>query len=123
VDPASEDLRDALLEANGGRGVDVVLEMSGGRVFDACFEALAPFGRLVAYGIAGREPNTVESGRLMQKSRAVIGFWLMHCLGRRAMMEEPLADLDEREAAAGPVGVEARSPAALHPPRCRLMHL
>ena len=98
VDPASDDLRGALLEANGGNQVDVVLEMSGGRVFDACFGALAPFGRLVAYGIAGREPNTVESGRLMQKSRAVIGFWLMHCLGSRAMMEEPLADLFERAA-------------------------
>ena len=98
VDPASEDLRGALLEANGGKQVDVVLEMSGGRVFDACLGALAPFGRLVAYGIAGREPNTVESGRLMQKSRAVIGFWLMHCLGRRDMMEEPLADLFERAA-------------------------
>ena len=27
----------------------------------------------------------------MRKSRAVVGFWLMHCLGRRDMMEEPLA--------------------------------
>jgi NADPH2:quinone reductase len=34
----------------------------------------------------------------MRKSRAVIGFWLMHCLGRRDMMEEPLADLFERVA-------------------------
>ena len=78
--------------------MDVVFEMSGGRVFDACAEALGPFGRIVAYGIAGREQNTVETGRLMRKSRAVIGFWLMHCLGRRDMMEEPLADLFERVA-------------------------
>ena len=26
----------------------------------------------------------------------MVGFWLMHCLGRRDMMEEPLADLFER---------------------------
>ena len=32
----------------------------------------------------------------MRKSRAVVGFWLMHCLGRRDMMEEPLRDLFER---------------------------
>ena len=69
-----------------------------GDVFDACAEALAPFGRIVAYGIAGREQNTVETGRLMRKSRSVVGFWLMHCLGRRDMMEEPLADLFERAA-------------------------
>ena len=98
VDPASEDLKGALIDANEGRPVDVVLEMSGGRVFDQCAEALAPFGRIVAYGIAGREQNTLETGRLMRKSRAVIGFWLMHCLGRREMMEEPLRDLFERAA-------------------------
>jgi NADPH2:quinone reductase len=98
LDPAAEDLRGAVIEANGGRQVDVVLEMSGGRVFDECANALAPFGRIVAYGIAGREQNTLETGRLMRKSRAVVGFWLMHCLGRREMMEEPLADLFERAA-------------------------
>jgi NADPH:quinone reductase len=98
VDPAREDLKEALIEANEGRPVDVVLEMSGGRVFDQSAEALAPFGRIVAYGIAGREQNSVETGRLMRKSRAVVGFWLMHCLGRRDMVEEPLADLFERAA-------------------------
>jgi NADPH2:quinone reductase len=98
VDPAAEDLKGAIIEANEGQPVDVVFEMSGGRVFDGCAEALAPFGRIVAYGIAGREQNTLETGRLMRKSRAVIGFWLMHCLGRRDMMEEPLGDLFERAA-------------------------
>jgi NADPH:quinone reductase len=98
VDPSVEDLKAALIEANDGNQVDVVLEMAGGRVFDACYSALAPFGRIVAYGIAGREQNSVETGRLMRRSRGVIGFWLMHCLGRRDMMEEPLADLFERAA-------------------------
>ena len=37
VDPAAEDLTAALIEANGGNQVDVVLEMAGGRVFDAGF--------------------------------------------------------------------------------------
>jgi NADPH:quinone reductase len=98
VDPAVDDLTGALVEANDGNQVDVVLEMSGGRVFSQCCEALAPFGRIVAYGIASREQNTVETGRLMRKSRSVVGFWLMHCLGRRDMIEEPLADLFGRAA-------------------------
>jgi NADPH:quinone reductase len=98
VDTNAEDLTSALIEANGGERVDVVLEMAGGRVFEGCMEALAPFGRLVTYGIASREQNEVQSGRLMRKSRAVVGFWLIHCLGRRDMMEEPLADLFERAA-------------------------
>jgi NADPH2:quinone reductase len=96
VDPAEDDLTAALISANDGNQVDAVFEMSGGRVFDAAANALAPFGRIVAYGIASREQNTVETGRLMRKSRSVVGFWLMHCLGRREMMEEPLADLFDR---------------------------
>jgi NADPH:quinone reductase len=98
VDPSAEDLTAALVDANDGKRVDVVLEMSGGRVFDQSAEALAPFGRIVAYGIASREQNTLETGRLMRKSRTVVGFWLMHCLGRRDMVEEPLADLFDRAA-------------------------
>ena len=98
VDPAVDDLKGALIEANEGKQVDVVLEMSGGRVFAESADALAPFGRIVTYGIASREQNTLETGRLMRKSRAVVGFWLMHCLGRRDMMEEPLRDLFERAA-------------------------
>jgi NADPH2:quinone reductase len=98
VDTNDGDLRAALVQANDGKPVDVVLEMSGGRVFDNCLEALAPFGRLVAYGIASREQNELRTGSLMRKSRAVVGFWLMHCLGRREMMAEPLADLFERAA-------------------------
>ena|SRR5215211_4572202 len=98
VDTNADDLTDAVLAANGGQRVDVVLEMSGGRVFEQTMETLAPFGRMVTYGIAGREQNELQTGRLMRKSRAVVGFWLMHCLGRRDMMDEPLADLFERAA-------------------------
>ena len=98
VDAEGEGMKDRLIEANDGEKVDVVLEMAGGQVFDESLAALAPFGRLVAYGIASRQPNEVSNGSLMRKSQAVVGFWLMHCLGRRDMMEEPLTDLFERAA-------------------------
>jgi NADPH2:quinone reductase len=93
VDPNEDDLKGALREANGGKKVDVVLEMAGGRVFDQSLRALAPFGRLVTYGQASRESNTVASGALMARSQAVIGFWLMHCFGRPGMVAEPLQEL------------------------------
>jgi NADPH2:quinone reductase len=32
----------------------------------------------------------------MRKSRAVVGFWLVHCLGRPEMVHEALADLFAR---------------------------
>ena len=96
VDGAAEGLAQRLVEANLGAPVDVVFEMAGGAVFDASLDALAPFGRLVTYGIASGENNTVRSGDLMRRSRAVVGFWFAHCLGRPAMIDEALADLFER---------------------------
>jgi NADPH:quinone reductase len=97
VDVTRDDLGDALVEANLGERVDVVLDMAGGRVGESGLETLAPFGRLVVYGLASREPNTVSTGRLLRKSRGVVGFWLMHCLRRPAeMIDAPLQDLFER---------------------------
>ena len=113
VDVMREDLTAALVEANLGGRVDIVLEMAGGRVFEASLDALAPFGRLVTYGIASRERNTVTTGSLMRKSRAVVGFWLAHCLRRPAeMIDAPLQDLFERAArrrAAGRRGCDVRA--------------
>ena len=84
----------ALREANGGKPVDVVLEMTGGHVFTGSLSALAPFGRLVTYGMAARqETPPVPPGALMQKSRAVIGFWLAHCMARPQMMDAAMHDL------------------------------
>lgn len=72
--------------------------MAGGPVFDACFAALAPFGRLVTYGMASRQPNELRTPQFMKTSRSVVGFWLMHCLGKPAMIDEALADLFDRAA-------------------------
>lgn len=93
IDPSPDGLKDRIQEANGGAKVDVVFEMAGGQVFEQSLAALAPFGRIVAYGIASREPNSVVTGDLMRTSRAVAGFWLMHCLGQPALVEEALTDL------------------------------
>jgi len=99
VDVTREDLADALREANGGERVDIVLEMTGGRVFDESLKALARFGRLVAYGAASRETNTVASGALMARSQSLVGFWLIDCLRRPAdLIAAPLQDLFTRVA-------------------------
>jgi NADPH2:quinone reductase len=91
VDGGTEDLKAALVEANDGKPVDIVLEMVGGRTFDASLAALAPFGRLVTFGMASRTPpSPVDPRALLQRSRAVIGFWLAQAppeLMRQAMTE------------------------------------
>jgi NADPH2:quinone reductase len=100
IDPAPEGLTERLIEANEGQPVDVVFEMSGGEVFDASYRALAPFGRIVTYGIATNQPNEVSTGSLLRHSRAVVGFYLFHCLSRPGMFAEALAELFARAARA-----------------------
>src|SRR3954471_16646702 len=88
LDPA-EDLPD---------GIDIVFETAGGELFERSFAALAPFGRIVQYGLPTREKTRVSNANLLKTSRAIVGFWLMHAIGRPGMLREPLADLFERAA-------------------------
>ncbi len=93
IDSRADDLRTAILDANGGEQVDAVLQMSGGEAFEQELRTLAPFGRMVTFGIASREENSVRTGHLMRNSRAVIGFWLMHLVPRRDEMRAMIEDL------------------------------
>ena len=95
VDSRSDDLAAAIREANGGDQVDVVLEMAGGAAFDACLSVLAPFGHLVSFGIASRQPNEVMTQKLMRTSRAVVGFWLVHLFRRPDLLEQGITELLE----------------------------
>ena len=95
VDSRSDDLYAALLEANDGQKVDAVLHMSGGDAFDAELRALAPLGRMVVFGNASRENRKVDTGALLQGSKAVIGFWLVHVLARRELAVPLVGELLE----------------------------
>jgi NADPH2:quinone reductase len=96
IDADPEGMKDRILEANGGEKVDVVFEMAGGQVFDECLAALATFGRMVTYGIAGGKGNEVHTRKIMGRSHSIVGFWLFDCIGRPEMIDEALADLFAR---------------------------
>ena len=93
VDSRADDLGEEILAANGGEMVDVVLEMSGGSAFEATLRTVAPFGRLVVFGIASREENEVRTGHLLRNSRAVIGFWLVHMFRRPELLRQGIEEL------------------------------
>lgn len=100
VESGATDLKQALIAANDGAPVDIVLEMVGGPTFDASLAALAPFGRLATFGMAGRTPpSPIDPGALLQRSRAVIGFWLVHCLSKPGMVKEPMTEMLQMVAA------------------------
>lgn len=94
VDANSPDLGKALRAANGGKGVDIVLEMVGGTTFDESLKALGDFGRLVTYGMASRTaPTPVHPGALMHGSKTIAGFWLANCFAKKEMLGDVIAEL------------------------------
>ena len=100
IDPAVEDLTAAIIEANGGKRVDVVLEMTGGTVTDQSLAALAPFGRLGFYGMASREqPKPVTLSSLMAHSSTVSGFWLAHAFSKPTLLRQAFSELASEVAA------------------------
>lgn len=105
LDADPERLAERIQAANDDKAVDVVYDMAGAQTFDESFSALAPFGRIVAYGIATREQNEIRTGKLLRTSRSVVGFWFNHIFERPGWAEEALADLFAR-AAAGDIRAE-----------------
>jgi len=94
VDANSADLAGLMIAANGGKRVDIVLEMVGGKTFDSSLEVLAPFGRLITFGMASRTaPTAIYPGVLMGGTKTVAGFWLSHCFGKKELMGDVLTEL------------------------------
>ena len=94
IDSDQDKLLAAILAANNGKPVDLVLEMVGGKTFDASLEALAPFGRLITFGMASRTaPTPVHPGALMGGTKTITGFWLAHCFGKKELLHDVVVDL------------------------------
>ncbi|MDA2962282.1 MAG: zinc-binding dehydrogenase [Actinomycetota bacterium] len=96
IDADQENLGAAILEANNGKPVDLVLEMVGGKTFDVSLEVLAPFGRLITFGMASRTPPTaIHPGSLLRGSKTITGFWLSHCFGSKELLNDVIIQLFE----------------------------
>jgi NADPH2:quinone reductase len=94
IDANVEDLAAAMLAANDGKPIDLILEMVGGKTFDASLAVLAPFGRVITYGMASRTPpSSINPAVLMGSSKTITGFWLSHCFGKKEMMNDVINEL------------------------------
>jgi NADPH2:quinone reductase len=94
VDGTRSDLADAIRDANGGADVDVILEMTGGSTFAQSLDAVAPFGRLVHFGQAGRQaPAPIDPTALLATSRGVLGFWFGHMRQRPQLIDQAMQKL------------------------------
>ena len=94
IDADTEKLKENILAANGGKPVDLVLEMVGGKTTDISLDVLAPFGRLIVYGVASRTPaSVVHPASLMGGSKTITGFWLAHCFGNKELLNDVIDQL------------------------------
>jgi NADPH2:quinone reductase len=94
VNAKSDDLASAMLTANNGKPIDLILEMVGGKTFDSSLAVLAPFGRLITYGNASRSaPRPIVPGTLITGTKTVTGFWLAHCFGHRELLNDVITEL------------------------------
>lgn len=84
VDYTNPDWPREVRRLTGGSGADVILDMAGGAFFDQSLAALAPFGRLVVYGSASRQPSTLVAQRLMPMNQTVTGYYVSHWFKARA---------------------------------------
>ena len=83
----------AAREFNGGRGPDICLESIGGDVFRRSLAIMPVLGRLVVYGAASREPQPIDTLKLVFRSQAVMGFHLNAIFERRDLLLPSLTTL------------------------------
>ncbi len=94
IDYRTEDFVAATKRVTGGKGADVILDSIGGANLRRSYRALAPLGRLVAFGVSALAPDTQRRVlpalwqlarmprfgfvRLMNENHGVLGFNLGH---------------------------------------------
>jgi NADPH2:quinone reductase len=65
-------------ELTRGAGADLIADPIAGETLERGIGCLAPFGRLVAFGIAAGEPGRAPSNALHPTNRAVVGYSTGH---------------------------------------------
>ena len=94
IDYGTQDFVAETKRVTGGRGADVILDSIGGENLRRSYRALAPLGRLVAFGVSSLAPSTSRRilpalwqlarmprfgfVRLMNENHGVLGFNLGH---------------------------------------------
>jgi NADPH:quinone reductase len=95
--PLTDGWLEAVKEATGGRGVDLVVDPVGGEAFDDAIRALATEGRLLVIGFAAGGIPTVKVNRLLLRNVSVIGVgygeFVNRTPGAQALFEFGVAEL------------------------------
>lgn len=72
----THDVAAKVMEATGGRGVDLVVDSVGGKTLEGSIAALAYRGRISWVGNAGRDTDVPQIWPMMQKNASITGVFL-----------------------------------------------
>ena len=75
IDRTKTSVPDAVLEATGGEGVDVVYDPVGGEVAASAARCLRPGGRLLAVGFASGRWVDADVASLVLRNAAIVGVY------------------------------------------------
>jgi len=74
IDLSHDDLRECVMRATGGYGLDVIYDPIGGDVAEAALRLLAMDGRIIVIGFASGKVPQFASNILLVKNLSVVGF-------------------------------------------------
>jgi NADPH:quinone reductase-like Zn-dependent oxidoreductase len=93
INHAQQSIADEVRRLTGKRGVDVIVEHVGAAVWDACFESLATYGRLVTCGVTTGGEVKLNVQALFGRQRAIYGSFM----GGKAELLEALRLIAQRK--------------------------
>ncbi len=88
IDYTQADWPQQVRAATGGRGADVICEMLGGDAFTAGWTCLAPWGRIVVFGMASGQMPSFNPIMLMPQNQSVTGYYVTSALERSDLTQE-----------------------------------
>jgi NADPH:quinone reductase-like Zn-dependent oxidoreductase len=76
INHAKQSIAEEVRRLTGKRGVDVIVEHVGAAVWEACFDSLATYGRLVTCGVTSGAEVKLNVQALFGRQRAVLGSFM-----------------------------------------------
>lgn len=93
INHSRQSIADEVKRLTNKRGVDVVFEHVGAAVWEACFESLATYGRLVTCGMTSGADLKVNGQGLFGRQRTILGSFM----GGKAELIEALKFIAQRK--------------------------
>jgi len=93
INHTKQSIADEVRRLTGRRGVDVIVEHVGAAVWEACFNSLATYGRLVTCGVTSGAEVKLNVQALYGRQRTILGSFM----GGKAELMDALKFIAERK--------------------------